>query len=74
MKPLHRAYQQDSERVDKWLENEFPKIKALARKNGADIYFGDEAGIRSDYHSGTTWAPKDKLQLSPAQEPGSVST
>src|SRR5829696_8363207 len=21
------------------------------------IYFADEAGIRSDYHSGTTWAP-----------------
>lgn len=21
------------------------------------IYFGDEAGVRSGYHSGTTWAP-----------------
>jgi transposase len=62
-KPLHRAYQQDPERVDKWLENEFPKIKALARKNGADIYFGDEASIRSDYHSGTTWAPKGQTPI-----------
>ena len=24
---------------------------------GASIYFADEAGIRSDYHTGTTWAP-----------------
>ena len=24
---------------------------------GATIYFADEAGIRSDYHAGTTWAP-----------------
>ena len=24
---------------------------------GANIYFADEAGIRSDYHTGTTWAP-----------------
>jgi hypothetical protein len=29
----------------------------LARKEGATIYFGDEASIRSDSHSGTTWAP-----------------
>jgi transposase len=26
-------------------------------KEGATIYFADEAGIRSDYHAGTTWAP-----------------
>jgi hypothetical protein len=26
-------------------------------KAGASIFFGDEAGVRSDYHSGTTWAP-----------------
>ncbi|MCQ4323219.1 transposase [Stutzerimonas stutzeri] len=24
---------------------------------GATIYFGDEASIRSDYHSDTTWVP-----------------
>jgi len=28
-----------------------------SQKVGATIYFGDEATIRSDYHSGTTWAP-----------------
>lgn len=24
---------------------------------GATVYFADEAGIRSDYYAGTTWAP-----------------
>jgi hypothetical protein len=24
---------------------------------GATIYFADEAGVRSDDHAGTTWAP-----------------
>jgi len=24
---------------------------------GATIYFGDEAGVRTDFHAGTTWAP-----------------
>jgi hypothetical protein len=34
----------------------------LAKQAGADIYFGDEACVRSDYHSGTTWAPKARPQ------------
>jgi transposase len=62
-KPLHRAYQQDPEVVEQWLNSEFPKIKALARKEKADIYFGDEASVRSDFHSGTTWAPKGQTPV-----------
>lgn len=27
------------------------------RRWGADLYVGDEAGIRTDHHSATTWAP-----------------
>jgi hypothetical protein len=53
-RPLWRAYQQDPEKVDQWLNDQFPKIKALAKRNQADIFFCDEAGVRSDYHSGTT--------------------
>ena len=62
-KPLHRAYQQDPERVQQWLDSEYPKIKALARKVGAEIYFGDEASVRSDYHRGTTWAIKGQTPV-----------
>jgi len=29
----------------------------LVRQVIATVYFADEAGVRSDYHSGTTWAP-----------------
>jgi transposase len=56
-RPLYRAYQQDPEKVRRWQEEEFPAIRAQARKQGADVYFGDEAGIRTDHHAGTTWAP-----------------
>jgi transposase len=56
-RPLHRAYQQDPEAVQRWKNKEFPAIQAEAKKHGATIYFADEAGIRSDYHSGTTWGP-----------------
>ncbi len=62
-KPTYRAYQQDKEKVDHWLEVEYPQIKALAKKEGAEIYFGDEAGVRSDHHSGTTWAPKGETPV-----------
>jgi transposase len=57
-RPLFRAYQQDPEAVDAWMKNEFPKIAARAKAERAQVFFADEAGIRSDYHTGTTWAPR----------------
>ena len=56
-RPLHRAFEQDATLVQRWLKTEFPAIQKAAKKAGASIFFGDEAGVRSDYHSGTTWAP-----------------
>ena len=56
-KPLYQAWQQDPELVKKWATETYPAIKEEARAAGATIYFADEAGIRSDYHTGTTWAP-----------------
>jgi transposase len=54
-KPLTRAFEQDASLVKVWIEREFPKIQALARKEKAAIFFGDESGVRSDFHAGTTW-------------------
>ncbi len=65
-KPLRRAYEQDPERVQKWMDEEYPEIQALAKKEGASVYFGDEAGVRSDFHSGTTWAVKGQTPVVPA--------
>jgi transposase len=62
-RPLRRAFQQDPEAVRRWKTQIFPKIRAQARKTGATIYFADEAGVRSDYHSGTTWAPRGKTPI-----------
>ncbi len=45
-KPLHRAIERDEFLVRQWLEKEYPQIKAMAKKQGADIYFGDAAHIR----------------------------
>jgi transposase len=62
-KPLHRAWQRDPQRVQRWLDEEFPAIQKLAKKERAQIFFGDEAGVRSDYHRGTTWAPKGQTPV-----------
>jgi transposase len=62
-RPLWRAFQQDGEVVAKWIKEEYPKIRALARKEGADIFFADEAGVRSDFHSGRTWAARGQTPL-----------
>lgn len=57
-KPLMRAFQQDPVLVQQWIEQDYPKIKQLARRQKALIYFENEAGIRSDHHFGTTWGLK----------------
>ena len=62
-KPLHRALQQDPEAVKTWLEQEYPAIRTAAKEQNADILFGDEAGIRSDYHRGTTWGVRGKTPV-----------
>lgn len=62
-RPLTKAYQQNPKEVEKWLKEEYPKIRQMAKSQGATIYFGDEASVRSDYHSGTTWAPIGKTPV-----------
>jgi transposase len=62
-RPLWRAYQKDPEMVERWMKKEYPKIRRLAKRDKAEIYFGDEAGVRSDAHAGTTWAPVGKTPV-----------
>ncbi len=62
-RPLWRAYQQDKRLVVSWMALEYPKIVAMAKAAGAAVFWGDESAIRSDYHSGTTWAPKGKTPV-----------
>src|SRR5215218_10181245 len=56
-RPLYRAEQADPVAVARWREIEYPTIAAAAKAAGGTVYFVDEAGVRSDYHAGTTWAP-----------------
>jgi transposase len=49
--------------VHTWETETYPAIRTEAKQVGATIYFGDESGIRSDYHTGTTWAPQGQTPV-----------
>jgi transposase len=62
-RPLWRAYQQNPEAVQRWMAEDFPAIRRRAKREGAQIFFADEAGVRSDYHSGTTWGKRGQTPI-----------
>ena len=62
-RPVRRVYESDAERVRHWVEEAYPRIATRACERGASIYFADEAQVRSDYHSGTTWAPSGETPV-----------
>ena len=62
-KPLMQALQQNPALLEKWLREKYPRIRTRARRMGAEIFFGDEAGVRSDFHSGKSWAPKGETPV-----------
>ena len=62
-KPLHRALERNEALVQQWLKKDYPKIKALAQREGAEIYFADAAHMRSDHHAGRTWGKKGETPI-----------
>ncbi|MEW8438351.1 MAG: IS630 family transposase [Candidatus Thiodiazotropha taylori] len=57
-KPLNKAYEQNPKKVTEWLENTYPEIQARAKAEKAEIYWGDETGIRNDSQHERGYAPK----------------
>lgn len=56
-KPAKRAFERDPRAVGRWLREEYPAIRAAAQRENAEIYWGDEMGLRSDHAVGRSWAP-----------------
>lgn len=57
-KPLRRAYKQNPEAVKAWLNREYPEIHQRAKKENADIHWGDETGLCNDSYHGRSYAPR----------------
>ncbi len=54
-RPVYKSYKQDPKKIEKYLKETFPEVVERARELGAEIYFVDEAAVRSDAHRGWTW-------------------
>jgi len=59
-KPLRRAYEQNPKAVQKWLSEQYPAIVAKAKKEQAEINWGDETGLCNNDQHGRSYAPKGK--------------
>lgn len=64
-KLLRRAYEREPVAVQRWLAQQYPAIRALARQEGATIYWGDETGMRSDHQAGRSWGRRGETPVIP---------
>jgi len=55
-KPVRKAYKQDPKAVAEWLERTYPEIERRAAKEGGEIHWGDETGVRSTCQHGRGYA------------------
>ena len=62
-KPVKKSYEQQPERVKKWLDEEYPGIARKASEEGAEILWGDETGISSEDNRGRGYAPKGQTPV-----------
>jgi transposase len=62
-KPMRRAWERNPKKVAAWLKQKYPRIRREAKRDGAEIHWGDEMGLRSDHQTGTTYAPKGQTPV-----------
>jgi transposase len=62
-KPLRRAYERDPKRISEWMTGEYPKLRSRAKRRSAEIFFLDEAGLRSDAALGRTYGLKGQTPI-----------
>lgn len=62
-RPVKRAYERSDKAVREWMDKEYPAIAAKAAKEGAEVHWGDETGIKSNDHRGRGYAPKGRTPV-----------
>jgi len=62
-KPVRRAFERDPEAVRRWLEEDYPAIRAQAKRERAEIYWGDETGMRSDHAAGRSYGRRGRTPV-----------
>lgn len=62
-KPQRRARERDEEAIQRWKQQEFPRIVAAARQRGAYLVFLDESGFQLTPSVRRTWAPRGETPI-----------
>ena len=62
-KPARRAYEQSPKAVQTWLDETYPQIHERAKKERAEIHWGDETGLRNTSQHGRSYAPKGQTPI-----------
>ena len=64
-KPVRKAFEKNPEAVRIWLQEEYPAIRKKAKKQKAQIYWGDEMGLRSDHATGRSYSRRGQTPVIP---------
>ena len=62
-KPMRRAFEKNPEAVHRWLDEKYPAILKQAKQEKANIYWGDEMGMRSDHTVGRSYGRRGQTPV-----------
>lgn len=62
-RPLKRAYEQQPKAVRNWLDEVYPRIRAKAKQENAEIHWGDETGFRNECRYGRGYSPRGRTPI-----------
>jgi transposase len=68
-RPVKRNYKQNPVEIQKWLDIEYPKIKKRAKKEKAEIMWGDETGCQNESNYIKGFAPVGETPVLPVGKP-----
>jgi transposase len=64
-KPLRRAYEQNPNAVKRWVNEIYPTIRRRAKRERAEIHWGDQLGMRSDHQTGRSYGRRGQTPVIP---------
>ena len=64
-RPVKVSYKQKPEEIRKWLDAEYPAIAERAKKEKAEIHWGDETGCQNETNYVRGYAPKGETPVMP---------
>lgn len=62
-RPAKRAYRQNPQCVETWLDEEYPRIKEEASKEKAEIFWCDETGISNEANGKRGFSPRGQTPI-----------